>query len=947
MSINALQDYTFTAKYARYSKIHNRRETWSEAVDRVKEMHLKKYADKGIDEEIEWSFSRVKKKLVLGSQRALQFGGDPCFKHNARMYNCCYTYIDRPRVFQEIMYLLLCGCGVGFSVQKCHIEKLPRLVKEKNGSKKFVIPDNIEGWADAIGITVTSYLEQNDVFPEYSGKNVVFDYTQIRPEGSPLSYGGKAPGPEPLKKAIHNIKKILDLALSDGEFSNKKLRPIQCYDIIMHASDAVLSGGIRRSATISLFSKDDEEMTNAKTGNWFNENPQRARSNNSALLVRDELTREEFHKLFSSTKEFGEPGFIFASSEAEGFNPCQPAWAKVLTPNGLSTIGDIDPGDKIWSSEGWTTVVKKWSTGSNNVYKYTTNNGVFYGTENHRVLCKGKKVAVKDADYIDSLVKDNLWIYPYAEKLTNNARKELLENTQDVEYFRFNTYEDEEVDAFTSDKRTELENIQCVLSSKGIQWTIHELDKDDQRTYKCKQFVLRTGGVIDCGYNPDYENNRVINTELISYEETFDITVDNPSHTYWTQCCNVSNCAEISFIPYDEITGKTGFQFCNLTEINGKKIKDVETFKEACRASAIIGTLQAGYTNFPYLTEATENITKREALLGCSITGIMENPDVLLDPTIQREMAKYIKKINKEIAAKIGINQAARTTCVKPAGSTSCLLGSSSGIHPHHAKRYIRRVQANKNENVYQFFKSNNPLACEESVWSANNTDDVISFCVEVPAGAKTKNQMSAIDLLEAVKTTQQNWVEYGTNADLSIDPNLRHNVSNTINVKPEEWDEVENFIYKNRKYFSGISLLPITGDKTYKQPPFTAIYLPSEMQKHYGNYSMFVSGLIEQAMQLWEDDLWDACDALLGVVPVKGSAKKLWIDRCKRFAEKYNGGDIKKLSYCMKDVYNYKTWLDLQRIFKDVDYTQLIEDEDNTKIQETVACAGGACEII
>jgi len=248
---------------------------------------------------------------------------------------------------------------------------------------------------------------------------------------------------------------------------------------------------------------------------------------------------------------------------------------------------------------------------------------------------------------------------------------------------------------------------------------------------------------------------------------------------------------------------------------------------------------------------------------------------------------------------------------------------------------------------VYQFFKRHNPHACEASVWSTNNTDDVISFCVEVPAGSKTKNQINATELLELVKLTQQNWVEYGTNAERSIHPSLRHNVSNTINVKQDEWEDVENFIYKNRNYFAGISLLSVTGDKDYPQAPFSAIYLPHEMVSYYGDCAMFVSGLIEEAMKLFEDNLWAACDALLGMNFVKGSAKHEWIDRCKRFAKKYNGGDVKKLTYCMKDVYNYKLWLDLQRDWQDVDYTELFEEEDNTKIQETISCSGGACEII
>ena len=330
------------------------------------------------------------------------------------------------------------------------------------------------------------------------------------------------------------------------------------------------------------------------------------------------------------------------------------------------------------------------------------------------------------------------------------------------------------------------------------------------------------------------------------------------------------------------------------------------------------------------------------------MTGIMERHDICLDPDIQKEGARVVKKTNKDLAKKIGINTAARTTCVKPEGTASCILGTSSGIHPHHAKRYIRRVQANKMEDIYQHFKKTNPRACEESVWSANDSDDVICFCIEVPAGSKLKNQIGAIGLLEYVKSTQQNWVMTGRNDSLCVKPFLQHNVSNTINVKPEEWEDVEKFIYKNRKYFCGVSLLPLSGDKDYPQAPFTTVYLPSEMVSHYGDGAMFVSGLIEVALNLWEDNLWAACDGLLGVgTRIKGNGKREWVERCKKFAKKYMDGDIKRLTYCMKDVYNWKEWVDMKREYTAVEYTDCIEEHDNTTPEQEIACAGGACEII
>jgi ribonucleoside-diphosphate reductase alpha chain len=410
----------------------------------------------------------------------------------------------------------------------------------------------------------------------------------------------------------------------------------------------------------------------------------------------------------------------------------------------------------------------------------------------------------------------------------------------------------------------------------------------------------------------------------------------------------VNPCVEIGMWPVCEKTGESGWQACNLSTINCSKIKTEQDFFDACRAATIIGTLQAGFSEFEYLGGASERIIAREALLGVSMTGIMETHDICLNSTIQKRGAAIVKKTNKRIADMLGINQAARTTCIKPEGTSSCILGTSSGIHPHHAKRYIRRVQANKMEPIYNYFREQNPRACEESVWSNNDSDDVVAFCVEVADGSKTKNKVDAIQLLEYVKSTQQNWVLNGTNPELCTQPWLNHNVSNTINVKPEEWDEVEKYIYKNRKYFCGISLLPISGDKDYPQAPFTTVYLPSEQVAHYGDAALFVSGLIEVALTLWEDNLWAACDSLMGTGErVKGNGKKQWVERCTKFSEKYFNGDLKLLTYCMKDVYNWKEWVDMQREYQDVDFTNVIEETNNVKPEQELACAGGKCDII
>jgi ribonucleoside-diphosphate reductase alpha chain len=728
-ALQELQNYTFVSKYARWIESENRRETWKEAVDRVREMMHTRYDSFGISEDIDWAYDVMYKKKVLGSQRALQFGGEPILKRHAKIYNCTSSYCDRLRFFQECFWLLLCGSGTGFSIQKHHVAKLPTLehTPEPGIATKYLIEDSIEGWADSLGVLLSSYFSKPiDEFKEYKNCHVVFDYSNIRKKGSSLSSGvGKAPGYEPLANGLEKIRALLDRCIANGQ---KKVRPIDAYDIIMHSSDAVLSGGVRRSASLALFSHDDSEMAKAKTGNWYMDNPQRARSNNSALLLKDDTTYEEFSELMESVKEFGEPGFIWSDSTEMTFNPC----------------------------------------------------------------------------------------------------------------------------------------------------------------------------------------------------------------------------VEVGMWPVDEESGKSGWQGCNLSTINCSNVTDEEDFYERCKAAAIIGTLQAGFTDLDYLGDISKKIFSREALLGVSLTGTMEKHDIVLTEKVLKNGAKIAVETNKEFSKKIKINQAARVTCLKPEGTSSSMLGTSSGIHPHHAKRYIRHVQANILEAPYQHFKKVNPQACEKSSWSANNTDEVVKFPIEVPDGAKLKNQLPAIEMLSVVKDTQKNWVYSGKNRSLCTQDYLSHNVSNTVTVKPDEWSDVTKYIYDNRKYFAGISLIPQSGDKDYPQAPFTTVYTSREIVKEYGDAALWCSGLIELGLNAFDSNLWAACDYVsMNQGKEQDDETKLkFVTKMKNFAGKYFNGDVKRLTYCMKDVYNWKLYCDLYNSFGKVDYTQLLETEDNTLGIEEISCAGGACLI-
>ena len=316
-----MSDSKFYESYARFNEDANRYETWEEAVSRVMNMHRTKYASimtPELEELIQYSQDAYSNKELLGAQRALQFGGEQLLRNHAKLYNCTATYLDRVDFFKEALFLMLSGCGIGFSVQTHHISKLPDISARRKSAKTFVVPDSIEGWADAVGVLMSSYFtEQGD--DNYRGRKIYFDLNGIRPKGAEISGGFKAPGPEPLRIALSKIERMLEDELADGQ---TRLRSIVAYDISMFMADAVISGGVRRAASICLFSKTDKDMITAKTGNWFIDNPQRGRSNNSVVLLRDETTADEFAKIMQSVQDAGEPGFVWTDDLEILFNPC-------------------------------------------------------------------------------------------------------------------------------------------------------------------------------------------------------------------------------------------------------------------------------------------------------------------------------------------------------------------------------------------------------------------------------------------------------------------------------------------------------------------------------------------------------------------------------------------------------------------------------------------------
>jgi len=572
-STRILSEITVYMKYAKFLPNKDRRETWKELVTRNKKMHLKQYPE--LKDEINKSYKSVIDKKVLPSMRSMQFAGKPIEISPNRVYNCAYLPIDDWRAFSECMFLLLGGTGVGYSVQKHHVEELPEIRKPNPKRKRrYLIADSIEGWADAVKILMKSYF--------FDGSTIKFDYTDIRSKGARLvTSGGKAPGPQPLKECLIKIEGLLK-EKDDGD----KLSAIEVHDIVCYIADAVLAGGIRRAALISLFSAHDDEMISCKAGNWWELNPQRGRANNSAVLMRHKITKDFFMDL----------------------------WKRVE----LSGAGE--PGIYLSNDKDW-------------------------------------------------------------------------------------------------------------------------------------------------GTNP---------------------------------------CCEIALRP---------FQFCNLTEVNVSNIESQEDLNERVKAAAFIGTLQAGYTEFHYLRPIWQRTTEKDALIGVSMTGIGSGTVLGYD---MKSAAKIVKEENVRVAELIGINRAARTTTVKPAGTTSLTLGTSSGIHAWHNDYYIRRIRVGKNESIYPYLMEHHPELVADEYFRPHDTA-VIEIPQKAPDGAIMRTE-SPFQLLDRVKRVANEWIKTGHRSG-----NNTHNVSATISLRDHEWDAAGEWMWENRNHYNGLSVLPYNGG-TYVQAPFEDI---------------------------------------------------------------------------------------------------------------------------
>ncbi len=615
----------FAAQYAKPTP--KGRESWEEAIERVAAMHKKKYPEE--DERIDWAFSLVKDKRVVPSQRSTQFGGNAILRRNMRIYNCTFSPADRPRFFSEMFWLLLCGCGTGFSVRHSDISRLPRVIIKNaylsRRTMEYVVKDSIEGWAEALQALLDSYFF-TDYFDHSYDYELEFNYKEIRPKGSPISSGGLAPGHAPLKTCLEKIKKIFHSRFG------QRLRSIDVFDICMELSAAVLSGGVRRSASICLFDNDDHLMLNAKTGEWWKFAPNRAYANISATIPTDgRETKSMINRVVKLNREWGEPGVYFSDSPDFGTNPC----------------------------------------------------------------CE-------------------IGLYPY-----------------------------------------------FVQSAFGT----HQTDLPLSVTRNRKR--LEMGGWM------------------------------------W----------------------RSGWAVCNLTEVNMEKNQTEEKFFEACEAASYIGTLQAGYTETGYLGKVSKTIIEQEALIGVSLTGMHSNP-LSFVPSILRDGAAIVEDINQLTAKRIGINYASRLTCIKPSGNTSTILGTSSGIHPFHADRYIRTIRLSKINPIWQLIKEQLP----EAIIDIEGDTGIIQFaCV---GNGTPRDHLSARDFLETVALVQSSWVEYGSKG--SRVEGLSHNVSNTCTVKDDEWGVVSDWLWKNRRSVRGVALLSDYGDTVYENAPYQTVKEGAPLEKEW-----------------------------------------------------------------------------------------------------------------
>lgn len=917
-------EFVYCRTYSRWIDSLNRRETWPETVDRVLSFLKEERGDKVPDK----VFRKIKKYMlsfdVLPSMRLVWAAGPAAKADNTPIYNCAFSAVDSVESFSEALYILMCGTGYGYSVERKYIELLPEVAKVDYSTRhirKFQITDDKKGWADSVKVLMSSL---------YEGSDVDFDYSLIRPKGAKLkTMGGRASGPEPLVRLHAFIRDVFSKA------QGRKLTPLECSDIMNEIAEIVVVGGVRRSSEIGLSDLDSEEMRHAKDWPFP---PRRFMSNNSAVYTEKPnavtFLKEWTSLAASGTGERGIFNLYSAkknsperrdSSILTGTNPCKPLNSLILTPNGYITFAQAIkmPGEflDIVSETGVKKASKPFLTKKNaQVSKITLSNGSFlYGTPDHRHMnYDGEWVEIKDfeigmrlkfigdavsspsIEHIDRYEEGLIagWIHgdgwffdrsdsigysvgmcfgnhemdvidffekkldiktkPHPQKpktcrvfsshrtcLSQRILKEGYNlNKEDLTwlYLKDKDYKLGFIKAlFTADgsvrkqnnvelystRRSALEVISNILREFGIYntITIHSNEKsyvakDGKRRNNKTAFKINVyaGQYKKIGFISEFKNNLLQNQELRdifrykdyvsvidiepehSYEDVYDISVFDNEHSFIDMGVITHNCGEILL---------RSNEFCNLSTIIVKPWDDAETLLEKIECAAWIGTIQSSFTNFPYLRDKWKQNCDEERLLGVSISGQMDNPD-LLTADILKAMKQKAIKVNKRASKVLEINESAAITAGKPEGSTSQLTHSGSGCHVWYSPYFIRRYRISKTDPLYRLM---NDQGFEFTPENGQTEDDastmVVSFPTKAPDTAKFRKDVTAIQQLEWYKHIQTNWCE--------------HNQSCTIYVKENEWLEVGNWVYQNWDIVNGVSFLPYDGGH-YEQAPYEEI---------------------------------------------------------------------------------------------------------------------------
>jgi len=895
---NPASEFVYTRTYSRWIDEKNRREVWSETVNRYVDFLIEERGDKIPPKVIRKIREKILNFEVMASMRAKWAAGPAAKTENVTMYNCSFLILDSPTSFAELFYILMCGTGVGFSVQKEYINDskyLPEVPKIEFDNKKIaIVEDTRAAWADSLKDLMNSLFEGNDI---------EFDYTKIRPKGSRLkTMGGRSSGPAPLITLHNFIRETFTNA------QGRKLTTLECHDIANQIADSVVVGGVRRSSEISLSDLDDESMRNAKVWPFPS---RRFMANNSAIYTK-KPSAVEFLKEWSAlaSSGTGERG-IFNLESAKtrspnrrngklitGTNPCVTGDTEILTDDGYKRINSlVNKETTIWNGFEWSKVTPQITGYNQNILNIKFSDGrtlkctpyhKFHINQNYKhdsieVLAKDLTIGMKLIKYNFPIIEhgednefaytqgfisaegmDNysfMYVYEPKEVCLKRLKGNICTKNGNKTRFSFNhkpllksfvpfnwnlrckidwlaglfdgdgTELKEGGLQLASIDQKFLNDLQKLLSTLGVQSKVKFHKKaglkwlpdgrGGNKEYYCQdlyriligakqmQDLKKLGLKCERMFFDKYPNRDAsvfVTIKEINQDKNSDVVycfTEPKRHLGIFNGIITGQCGEITL---------RNKQFCNLSEVIIKEDDDLDSLLEKIETATWIGVIQSTFTHFPYLSKEWKKNCEEERLLGVSLTGQLDNPNLLSEDVLKALKARA-NKVAKHAAQKMGINTPTAITCVKPSGTVSQLVDSSSGIHPRYSSYYIRRYRINSTDPLLKMIKSQgiklSPENGQENLKEDDVTTWIVEFPIKSPKNSITRNEMTAIDQLEWYKKVQVNYCE--------------HNASMTVYVKNDEWFEVGNWVYKNWEIVNGISFLPHDGGH-YKQAPYEEI---------------------------------------------------------------------------------------------------------------------------